>query len=125
VSGVAGVGSISKPAQPCFDLIVGHHVIGREHRFLHQENDSPVKSGATFEQIFTQSPDSQTGVQVGGAEAVGQSLQCRRNLIAVSGTEFRYPFPQVRMDIDFHSLPVKGFVWPDARASRTADFTAL
>jgi len=114
-----------KPAQPCFDLIVGHHVVCGEHGFLYKENDSPMESGATFKQVFAQSPDSQTGMQVRASEAVSQSLQCCRNLLAVSGTEFRHPFPQVRMDIDSHSLPVNGFVWPAARACRTAVFTAL
>ncbi len=37
---------------------------------------------------------------------------------------FPTPLPKAGMEIDFHSLPVKGFAWSDVRALRTSAFTA-
>ena len=115
----------SKTSQPGFDFIVRHHVVRGEQTLLREEHDSPAQPGATLEQIFPQPPNSQAGVQVGTPETVGEHTQRFRNLIPICRAQFRHAPPQAGVEIDPHSLPVKGLVLPEARAPRTSAFTAL
>ena len=114
----------SETAQPPFDLVVRHHVVGSEQAFLRKEHDSPVQSGPALEQILPQPPDSDSGVQVGTTETVGQHPKRFRNLLPLGGAQFLHPLPQAGMEIDPHSFPVKVFVRPEAFALRTAALTA-
>ena len=114
----------SEGPQPGFEFIVCHHVVGRQHTFFRQENDPPVQTGAALEQILSKPPNSEPGMQVGVAKAIGQCAQGFRNLFLFRGAQFPHALPKAWMKIDSHSLPLKGFVWPDARALRTSVFTA-
>ena len=84
-----------------------------------------MQPGATFKQILPEPPDSDASVQVRTTEAVAQRAQGFRNLFPVGTAQFFHPLPQAGMKINFHSLPVKAFVRPEARALRTSAFTAL
>ena len=70
----------SKASQPGFDFVVRHHVVGGEQTFLRKEHDPPVQPGAALEQIPPQPPDSDSSMQVGTTETVGQRAQRFRNL---------------------------------------------
>ena len=58
-------------------------------------------------------------------EPVRQRTQGFQNLIPVGRVQFLHPLLQAGVEVDPHSLPVKGRAWPDARALLTSAFTAL
>ena len=115
---------LSEVSQPRFDFVVRHHVVGGEQTFLRKDYDPPMQPGAALEQILPQSSDSDSSVQVGTTEAVTQRAQGFRDLFPIGIAQFFHPFSKAGMEIDPHSLPVKVFVWPDARALRTSVLTA-
>ena len=63
-------------------------------------------------------------MHMGTTKAVGPRAQGFRNLLPVGSGQFPHALPKARMEIDPHSLPVKGFARPAARALRTSAFTA-
>ena len=115
----------SKAPQPGFDFVVGHHVISGEKAFLGKKHDPPMQTSAALEQILAEPPDSEAGVPVGKTEALGQRNQAFRNLFPVGRAQLPRPLSQAGMDIDPHSLPVKGRVCLEARAFRTSAFTVF
>ena len=62
---------------------------------------------------------------MGFPEAPGQRPQRLRNVFPLSGAQFFHALSKARVKVDPHSLPLKAFVWPAARALRTSDLTDL
>ncbi len=110
----------SEASQPCFDFVVSHHVIGGKPSLLGKEHDAPMQSGPALKQILPESPDSDACMKVRTSEAVAQRPQRFLNLLVVDVADFLHPLEQAWMEVNFHNLPLKAFVCPEALALRTS-----
>jgi len=104
---------------------MGQNIVSGDEALFGEEDDAPMKAGAAFEQAFSQATDAQAGVVMGLAEAVLKGAEGLGNQAAIRDAEFRGGLAKSGMEVNPHSLPVKGLDWPDALADLTSVLTAL
>jgi len=114
---------ISEASEPRFDFVARPQVESGEQTFIRKKYDPPMQPGAALEQILPQPPDSNASVKMRTTEAIAQRAQGFRNLFPFVVAQFAHPLPKAGMETDPHSLPVNGFVCPEARALRTSALT--